>query len=166
MSGVERERLILEVAINAAFDGWTDRAIRAAGRALELDEVETQRLLPGGPREAFRAFNDWADGAMAARMDPAAMAEMRLHERVEHAAMARFAALESYRESLRRGLSFAALPQNAALGLACDFLVAGETAFLQVGEIQQGMPAPMKLVTTTTSSFSNLIPRSFLRLCA
>ena len=42
-------------------------------------------------------------------------------------------------------LERAAVNGGAALGLACDFLVAGETAFLQVGEIQQGMPAPMNM---------------------
>jgi enoyl-CoA hydratase/carnithine racemase len=34
---------------------------------------------------------------------------------------------------------------GSALALACDVLVAGETAFLQVGEIQQGSPAPMNM---------------------
>jgi len=34
---------------------------------------------------------------------------------------------------------------GASLALACDFLVAGDTAFLQVGEIQQGMAAPMNM---------------------
>jgi enoyl-CoA hydratase/carnithine racemase len=42
---------------------------------------------------------------------------------------------------------------GAALALACDFLVAGEAAFLQIGEIQQGSGMPMnaawlKLKTT------------------
>lgn len=40
-------------------------------------------------------------------------------------------------------LERAAVNGGAALALACDFLVAGDTAFLQVGEIQQGMAAPM-----------------------
>jgi enoyl-CoA hydratase/carnithine racemase len=34
---------------------------------------------------------------------------------------------------------------GAAPAFACDFLVVGETSFLQVGEIQQGMPAPMNM---------------------
>ncbi len=38
-----------------------------------------------------------------------------------------------------------AINGGAALALACDFLIAGETAFLQVGEIQQGMAAPMNM---------------------
>jgi enoyl-CoA hydratase len=40
-------------------------------------------------------------------------------------------------------LERAAVNGGAALALACDFLVAGERAFVQVGEIQQGMAAPM-----------------------
>jgi len=40
-------------------------------------------------------------------------------------------------------LERAAVNGGAALALAMDFLVAGDNAFLQVGEIQQGMAAPM-----------------------
>ncbi|MEL6984161.1 MAG: enoyl-CoA hydratase/isomerase family protein, partial [Actinomycetota bacterium] len=40
-------------------------------------------------------------------------------------------------------LERAAVNGGAALALACDFLVAGDEAFLQVGEVQQGMAAPM-----------------------
>lgn len=42
-------------------------------------------------------------------------------------------------------LERAAVNGGAALAIACDFLVAGESAFLQVGEIQQGMAAPMNM---------------------
>lgn len=42
-------------------------------------------------------------------------------------------------------LERAAVNGGAALALACDFLVAGNNAFLQVGEIQQGMAAPMNM---------------------
>ena len=42
-------------------------------------------------------------------------------------------------------LQRAAVNGGAALALACDFLIAGDTAFLQVGEIQQGMAAPMNM---------------------
>ncbi len=38
-----------------------------------------------------------------------------------------------------------AINGGASLALAADFLIAGETAFIQVGEIQQGMAAPMNM---------------------
>lgn len=42
-------------------------------------------------------------------------------------------------------LQRAAVNGGAALALACDLLVAGDGSFLQVGEIQQGMAAPMNM---------------------
>jgi enoyl-CoA hydratase len=38
-----------------------------------------------------------------------------------------------------------AINGGAALAIACDLLVAGEQAYLQVGEVQQGMAAPYNL---------------------
>ncbi len=42
-------------------------------------------------------------------------------------------------------LQRAAVNGGAALALACDFLIVGDESFLQVGEIQQGLAAPMNL---------------------
>jgi enoyl-CoA hydratase/carnithine racemase len=42
-------------------------------------------------------------------------------------------------------LQRAAINGGAALALGCDFLVTGDESFLQVGEVQQGMPAPMNV---------------------
>lgn len=42
-------------------------------------------------------------------------------------------------------LQRAAVNGGAALALACDFVIAGEESFLQVGEVQQGMAAPMNV---------------------
>lgn len=38
-----------------------------------------------------------------------------------------------------------AINGGASLAVAADFLIAGETAFVQVGEVQQGMAAPMNM---------------------
>jgi len=54
-------------------------------------------------------------------------------------------ALFDSRHMVIGALERAAVNGGAALALACDFLVAGDTAFLQVGEIQQGMAAPMNM---------------------
>ena len=42
-------------------------------------------------------------------------------------------------------LERAAVNGGAALAFACDFLIVGEQSFIQVGEIQQGMAAPMNM---------------------
>jgi 2-(1,2-epoxy-1,2-dihydrophenyl)acetyl-CoA isomerase len=69
---------------------------------------------------------DWLPGFQAAWRG--------VHERLYACDKAIVVALESY-----------AINAGAALALAADFLVAGETSFLQVGEVRQGRPAPMNL---------------------
>jgi len=57
-----------------------------------------------------------------------------LHERLFACDRAIVCAMESY-----------AMNAGSALALSADYLVAGETAFLQVGEVRQGRPAPMNV---------------------
>ena len=112
-----RHRLILAAVGHAASEGWTGAAIRAGAAELGIDAVDAERILRGGPRALFRAFNDWADERMAEAV--AGASRRRLHERVEAAMLARFDALLPWREAVARGVAFAAMPQNAGLGFAC-----------------------------------------------
>lgn len=57
-----------------------------------------------------------------------------LHERLFACDKVIVCAMESY-----------AINAGSALALSADYLVAGETAFLQVGEVRQGRPAPMNV---------------------
>lgn len=57
-----------------------------------------------------------------------------LHERLFACDKTIVCALESY-----------AINAGSALALSADYLVTGETAFLQVGEVRQGRPAPMNV---------------------
>ena len=114
-----RAHLTTQAAAHVDFDGWTWRALEAGARDLGLDGIEARRLFPGGPADLFRAFSDWADERMAEALEARGVEEMRLNERVRAAVLARFEALAPYREAVRRGIAFAALPRNGALGPAC-----------------------------------------------
>ena len=48
---------------------------------------------------------------------------------------------------------------GAALAMACDILVAGESAFLQVGEVQQGASAPMNFAWFRIKSTEQVMAR-------
>ena len=113
------DRLVLAAVRHAASEGWTTAAIRAGAAELGIAEVDAMRILRGGPRALFRALNDWADARMAEALSAGRTHDTRLGERVETAVLARFDALEPYRESIGRGVAFAGLPQNAALGFSC-----------------------------------------------
>ena len=69
---------------------------------------------------------DWLPGFQAAWRG--------VHERIYATDKAVVCALEAY-----------AINAGSALALSADFIVAGEGAFLQVGEVRQGRPAPMNL---------------------
>lgn len=114
-----RARLLLAALPHVPFDGWTRLAIEAGAADLGLDAVEAKRLYPGGPADLFRALSDWADGRMAEAVGALPLDDMRLNERVQAAVIARLDALAPYREAVRRGLGFAAMPQHAGLGLSC-----------------------------------------------
>lgn len=48
---------------------------------------------------------------------------------------------------------------GAALALACDILIVGETSFLQVGEVQQGTMAPMNAAWLAIKSTEQVMAR-------
>ena len=95
---------LLEAALrHVPFDGWTWTAIDAGARDLALAPGEAHRLFPGGPGELIRAFSAAADRRML----------------IAAGVRARLDAVAAHREAVRSGLSFFALPPNAAAGLAC-----------------------------------------------
>ncbi len=112
-----RERLMLAALVHVAFDGWTATALAAGAGDVGLDEIDARRLFPGGAAEFLRAFAEWADARMVARMTADDVEAMRTHERIKTADRARKQAVAPYREAVRRGLGHFALPANAASGL-------------------------------------------------
>ena len=169
-----RDRLVLAAVRHAATEGWVPAAIRAGAAEVGIDEVEARRILRGGPRELFRAFNDWADAQMAEALEAGGARRSRLSERVERAVLARLEALAPYRESVRRGVAFAGLPQNAALAIACYgrtvdrvWRAAGDRShdfsFYTKRALLAGVLATTALVWLDDRSEGGEVTRAFLR---
>src|SRR5215469_15433578 len=112
-----KDRLLLAVLPNVAFDGWSVAALRDGARAAKIEEAQALALFPHPGRDLVIWFSHWADREMLARVDMEAFAGMKVRERIAAAIGARLAALEPYREASRRALSFLALPFNAPLAL-------------------------------------------------
>ncbi len=113
----ERERLVLAMLPEVAFDGWTRRSLRHAARRLDMPEGEAAALFPRGAPDMIAAFSQWADRQMLARLDAEPVAPARLSQRVALAIRLRFEVMLPWREAARRGLSLLALPLNAPLGV-------------------------------------------------
>ena len=111
---------LLDAALrHVPFDGWTWTAIDAGARDLKLASGEAQRLFPGGPQELIRAFSAEADRTMLETLEGFDLAAMKVREKVAAGVRARLEAVAAHREAVRSGLSFFALPLNAAAGLTC-----------------------------------------------
>lgn len=111
-----RDRLLDAALRHVPFDGWSAAALAAGARDCGIDAEAARAACPGGVAGALTRFSRRADRAMVAALAAADTSDMRLRERVAFAVEARLAVLEPHREAVRRGLSWLALPQNAALG--------------------------------------------------
>ncbi len=114
-----REKLLAAVLRHVAFDGWSESALRAAARDLEVEPVLAFNAFPGGPADLIEAFSAAADQAMLEALEKRDLAAMKVHERVAAAVRLRLEQVAPQREAVGRGLAFFALPQNAPLGLRC-----------------------------------------------
>ncbi len=114
-----RAELLQASLAHVAFDGWSRTALRAAAGDLGVDPVLAFNAFPGGEAELIEAFSTWADHRMLDALAERDLAAMRVRERIAVAVRLRLELLDPYREAVRRGLAFLALPPNAAIGLRC-----------------------------------------------
>jgi len=110
-----REQLIEAVASHAAFDGWSDAALRAAAKDLGLDPALARNAFPGGAPEMIEFHSRLADRRMVAAYEQAAAAGLKLREKVALAVRLRLEANYANREAIRRALALFALPIHAPL---------------------------------------------------
>ena len=109
-----RDAILLATLPNIPFDGWTDHALRNGARAAGCDQATVERVFPGGVPELFEHFSAWADRAMEQAMATREQSTQTLRTRLVLALRLRLEQLAPYREALRHGVAYAALPQNAA----------------------------------------------------
>ncbi len=114
-----RGELLQASLAHVAFDGWSRTTLRAAARDLDVDPVLAFNAFPGGEAELIEAVSTWADHRMLDTLAERDLAAMKVRERIAAAVRARLEQLAPYREAVRRGLAFMALPPNAAVGLKC-----------------------------------------------
>jgi ubiquinone biosynthesis protein COQ9 len=130
-----RAALAPQVAANAAFDGWNNRALDAAADSLGVDHDVAHLAFTDGPVAMIDAWFASIDAAMLARFTPEQLAAMKIRARITALVEARLEFAAPHREALRRALAILAMPQNVARGVqlgwrAADAMwrAAGDTA--------------------------------------
>ena len=111
-----RRRLLEAALTHAAFDGWSPLSLRRAAEDIGVSQAEAESTFPRGARDLLEYFSSETDRAMLDALEQVDLESLKVRERVSLAVGTRLDILLPHREAVRRGLSFLALPQNAALG--------------------------------------------------
>ncbi|MCL6741535.1 COQ9 family protein [Sphingomonas sp. RB56-2] len=111
-----RLKLALAVGENAAFDGWTHKAVESAAQQLGVDPAQARLAFPKDAAGMVDAYIHGIDAAMEAHFTPDRIAAMKVRERIRALIWFRLETMAPAREAVRTGLSIFAMPQNAALG--------------------------------------------------
>lgn len=130
-----RLKLALTVGENAAFDGWTRKAVDAAAEQLGVDQAQARLAFPKNPADMVDAYIQGVDTAMKAHFTPERIAAMKVRDRIRGLIWFRLETMAPAREAVRTGLSILAMPQNLALAAkigwrSADLMwrIAGDTA--------------------------------------
>ena len=101
------------VPANAAFDGWSDKALEMASSELGVPADRARLCFPGGAVDMIDAWFDAVDLAMARAFPLERISKMKIRERIRSLVLYRMEVINPHREALRRALAILAQPQNA-----------------------------------------------------
>lgn len=107
-----RVALAPAIADAAVFDGWSDAALLSAAQMDGIDPDVARLAFPGGAMDMVAAWIASIDVGMAQALPPAALATMKIRERIRALVEARLMAVVGREEALRRALAIMAMPQN------------------------------------------------------
>ena len=130
-----RLKLALPVGENAAFDGWTHKAVDSAAAQTGIDPAQARLAFPKDAAHMVDAYIEGVDAAMTAHFTPEKVASLKVRDRIRALIWFRLETMAPAREAVRTGLSILAMPQNLPLGLkagwrSADLMwrLAGDTA--------------------------------------
>ena len=108
-----RIALAPHLAPNAAFDGWTEKAVQAAADAIGADHDVARLAVPGSAVDMIDLWFAGIDRRMAEALPPEKLGAMKIRAKITALVEARLDALAPDREALRRAAAILAMPQNA-----------------------------------------------------
>ena len=125
-ASIEKARAaLLDAAIeNAAFDGFTPKAIEEAARQLKIAPETAALAFPGGPKDLLRAWSEKLDDETRAELEAADLSALKIRARVTKGARLRIEKMAAHKIAARRAAAFLALPQNAPMGAELSFRTA------------------------------------------
>lgn len=144
------------IAQEAAFEGWSDRALDAAALALGVPPERAHLAFAGGAGQMIDAWFAAIDRHMAAALPPERLQAMRIRDRITALVWTRIEALAPSKEALRRALAVLALPQHIAMATALGWRAA-DTMWHLAGDTATGFAHYSKRTTLLAVYASTLL---------
>jgi ubiquinone biosynthesis protein COQ9 len=119
-----RLKLALPVGENAAFDGWSSKAVESAAAHAGIDPAQARLAFPKEQAAMVDAYIQGVDVAMEAHFTPEKIAAMKIRDRIRALIWFRLETMAPAREAVRTGLSIMAMPQNIPLALKAGWRTA------------------------------------------
>ncbi len=113
-----RCKLAPHIAQAAAFDGWTEEAVRNAALDIGADPDVACYAFRGGQMDMIAAWIASVDARMEDALPAAALADLKVRERIRRLIQVRLDAIAGLEEALRRALAIMAMPQNVSRALS------------------------------------------------
>ena len=113
-----RMALVERLPEEAAFEGWSEKALDAAAAAIGVPADRARLAFAGGAGQMVDAWFASIDRRMAEALPREKLAGMRVRDRITQLVLARLALLASHREGLRRALAVLAMPHHVAMATA------------------------------------------------
>ena len=107
-----RAFLAPSLAAQAAFDGWTEKAVQAAAELAGVDSDLARLAFNDGPVDMIDAWFQAIDEQMAAKYSADELAAMKVRQRIKALVEARLDILYADREGLRRAVAILAAPPH------------------------------------------------------
>ena len=107
-----RAFLAPSLAAQAAFDGWTEKAVLAAAELAGVDSDLARLAFNDGPVDMIDAWFQAIDEQMAAKYSADELAAMKVRQRIKALVEARLDILYADREGLRRAVAILAAPPH------------------------------------------------------
>jgi ubiquinone biosynthesis protein COQ9 len=108
-----REALAPLIPGNAAFDGWTDKALAMSAEQLGIPADRASLAFPGGAVQMIDAWFESIDCAMVSAWPPERIAALKVRNRIRELVSYRVQVIQPHKEALRRAFAILAQPQNA-----------------------------------------------------
>ena len=141
-----RAALVERLPEEAAFEGWSEKALAAAAAAIGVPADRARLAFVGGGGQMVDAWFASIDRRMADALPADKLAEMRVRDRITQLVLARLALLAPHREALRRALAVLAMPHHIAMGTAVGWRAA-ETMWRLAGDNSTGFAHYTKRMT-------------------